>query len=301
MKIFITGASGYIGAAVAETFRRAGHDVIGLVRSEAKGKALACREIRPIVGTMENLKDLSSLFRESEVFIHCASEMSKERIALDKSVIETFVNVAKKSYSPKTIIYTSGVWVCGNTGDKLVDETICPNPVKLVAWRPAHESLVLNSANSKIRPIVIRPGTVYGGKGGPIARWFEQATKEGVIKIVGDGSNRWAMVHVNDLADAYLRAAESNLSGEIFNIVDRSRFTVLENVQAIGKTVGIKKEIQTMTQAEGKKAFGDYAECLAIDQHIDARKAVRLLGWTPKFGGFRDSVNIFYNSWKANI
>lgn len=300
MKIFITGASGYIGSTVAEAYRRAGHDVTGLVRSEEKGRGLAKREIRPVIGTMEKLGDFSSVLNEAQVLIHCASENSTERVAKDKSVINILLNAAKKADGTKTIIYTSGVWVCGSTGDKLVDETARPNPVKLVAWRPAHENIILGATSSKVRTIVIRPGTVYGGAGGPIAMWFVQATKEGALKIVGDGSNRWAMVHVNDLADAYVRAGESNLSGEIFNIVDRSRFTILENVQAIAKSVGIKKEIQSLSPAEGKRAFGDYVECLMLDQNIDARKAVRMLGWMPKYGGFHDSVDIFYESWKAN-
>ena len=184
MRVFITGATGYIGSVVAETFRRAGHDVSGMIRSEEKAKALALREIRPVKGTLQKIKELDGVLQESEVLIHCAVEMSKENVALDRGVIDAFLNAAKNSSTTKTVIYTSGVWVCGNTGDKLINESIPTNPIKLVAWRPAHEELVMNAATSRIHTIVIRPACVYGGSGGLTAMWFDSATKEKKIQIV---------------------------------------------------------------------------------------------------------------------
>jgi len=117
--------------------------------------------------------------------------------------------------------------------------------------------------------------------------------------VVGDGRNRWTMVHLDDLADAYVRVAESGLAGEIFNVTDRSRFTVLELATAAARAAGHKGEIGPLPLAEARKTMGDFADALALSQHVDSGKAVRLLGWQPRHGGFLDEVEVFYRAWKA--
>lgn len=300
MKIFITGATGFVGSLVAETLSRAGHKVYGLVRHETKAKTLAAHEIYPVLGNMQRIQDLTPFLQEAQILIHCAADMENNNTDLDKHVITTFLNVAKNSGTAKTIIYSSGVWVYGNTGDTLVDESTPLNPAKLVAWRAEHEKIILNAASTKIRANIIRPGCVYGNTGSLTGMWFDEATEKGVITVIGNGDNRWSMVHRADLANAYLKLAESDLSGEVFNITDRSRFTLMENVQAIKKIINKKIEIQTITVAEARKNLGDFADCLALDQNIDSSKASRLLGWHPRFNGFHDSVEIFYASWQAS-
>jgi nucleoside-diphosphate-sugar epimerase len=198
---------------------------------------------------------------------------------------------------PKTLIYTSGVWVYGDTHGILVDETTPLNPPKMVAQRPAIEKLVLNADH--MHGIVIRPGCVYGYQGGLTGMWFAGATKENNLSAVGDGANRWTMVHADDLADAYLRAGESGRFGEVFNITDRSRWSVAEMLQAVARATGYTGRIQFVPVADAAKGMGDFAECLALDQHVDGRRAARLLGWQPKHGGFVDDVDTYFMSWKA--
>jgi nucleoside-diphosphate-sugar epimerase len=107
------------------------------------------------------------------------------------------------------------------------------------------------------------------------------------------------MVHADDLANAYLRAGESGLSGEVFNITDRSRWSVGEMLAAVARVTGYSGKITFVPVAEAAKRMGDFAECLALDQHADGRKAVRLLGWKPQHGGFVDDAETYYMSWKA--
>ena len=109
------------------------------------------------------------------------------------------------------------------------------------------------------------------------------------------------MVHLDDLADAYVRAAESGLAGEIFNVTDRSRFTVLELATAAARAAGYKGEIRPLPLAEARKTMGDFADALALNQHLDSGKAVRLLGWQPRHGGFLDEVEALYGAWKARL
>jgi nucleoside-diphosphate-sugar epimerase len=297
MQVFLTGATGYIGFAVATALRRHGHRVWGLARTETKAARLAHHEIEPVIGDLADPKSYADVAARCSVLIHTAFDYSADGVAKNKLTIDTLLDAGRRGAQPKTLIFTSGAWVYGDTGDQMVDETTPLNPIKLVAWRPAHEQLVLGA--SGVRSIVIRPGCVYGGAGGLTAQWFAGPAAGKPPTVIGDGRNRWTMVHLDDLADAYVRAAESGLAGEIFNVTDRSRFTVLELATAAARAAGYKGEVSPLPLAEAKKALGDFADALALNQHLDSGKAVRLLGWQPRHGGFLDEVEVFYRAWKA--
>jgi len=298
MQVFVTGATGYVGSSVATAFRRAGHRVWGLTRTEAKARWLEQHEIAPVVGDLADPKTYADVAAECAVLVHAAFEYSANGVAKDKQAIETLIEAGRRGAKPKTVILTSGVWVHGDTGDRMVDETTPLNPIKLVAWRPAHEQLVLQA--SGVRGLVIRPGCVYGGPGGLTAPWFADASAGKQPTIVGDGRSRWTMVHADDLADAYLRAGESGLGGEVFDVSDRSRATALEMATAAARAAGYRGEIRPVPLAEAAKAMGDFAAALALNQHVDARKAVRLLGWQPRHGGFLDEADLYYRAWRAH-
>lgn len=296
MKVFITGATGYIGFNVAQAYRRAGHEVWGLARSEEKAKRLVRNEIRPVIGSMQQPESFLPTAESCSVLIHAAADYQADTFTLDRQTVEALLGIARAGACPKTLIYTSGVWVYGDTDCRLVDETSPLAPPELVKVRPETERLVLGARH--LRGLVIRPGCVYGRQSGLTGMWF--AGVEGRnLSAIGDGSNRWAMVHVDDLADGYLRAGESALTGEAFNFTDRSRWSVRDMVGAVAHASNYAGEIRFIPVAEAVRNVGPFAECLALNQHVDSRKAVRLLGWQPRQGGFVDEVHIFYASWRA--
>ena len=106
-------------------------------------------------------------------------------------------------------------------------------------------------------------------------------------------------MHLDDLGAAYLRAAESGLTG-IFNVTDRSRASLLQMAGAVARITGYGGEVATTPVAEAAASMGTLAECLALDQHVDSRKAVQLLGWQPRHGAFADEVAECYEAWKAS-
>jgi nucleoside-diphosphate-sugar epimerase len=130
--------------------------------------------------------------------------------------------------------------------------------------------------------------------------WFEGASK-GELEIVGDGSARWAMVHRDDLADAYVRAATSGISGEVFNVSEPSGPTVLDMARAVARATGYAGEVRRIPVAEAVARFGAFAECLAYDQQLDSTKAERLLGWQPRRRGFVEEVDVYFEAWKAGL
>lgn len=296
MRVFVTGATGYIGFNVALALRRAGHEVWGLVRTSDKAGALAENEVRPVLGDMERPQSYSRVAEQCSVLIHTANDR-QSREALDKKTVETLIEVSKEAATPKTLIYTSGVWLYGNTGDRLVDETEPMKPIEYSAYRVPHEKMVLSSTG--VKGVVVHPGVVYGRQGGLTGEWFAGARRDKLIEVVGDGSNRMAMIHVVDLAEGYLRVAECGIGGEIFNFVDHSRATVREMVQAAARAAAFTGRINYIPLEQASSIIGGHAKGLALDQNIDSRKATRLLGWQPRHLGFVDEVDTYFAAWNA--
>jgi nucleoside-diphosphate-sugar epimerase len=299
MRVFITGATGYIGQAAAAALARAGHQVSGLVRSESKASQLEALEVTPVFGSMADPESFRRVAEASEALVHCAAEMSASHWALDRRTVDALLSAARSAGRPRLVVYTSGVWLYGDTSGSLVDETSPLKPPAMVAQRVEIEEEVLAANGNVLRTVVLRPGCVYGGRGGLTASWFDSAVREGAARIVGDGSFRWAMVHLEDLAEAYLRAVEWPLGGEVFNVTDRSRFTVRECAEAASRAAGAEGRVVVTPADEARQAMGGLAECLMLGQHVDSRKAVRMLRWQPRHGGFVDGADACFRAWKA--
>ena len=296
MKVFITGATGYIGFNVAQAFRRAGHEVFGLARSGNKAAVLLKNEIHPVMGNMQLPDSYESVAADCSVLIHTAAEYGPSCGELDRKTVETLLQANQHGTRPKTLVYTSGIWVHGNTACKLVDETTPLAPVKAVAWRPAVEKMVLDATD--VHGLVIRPGCVYGRGGGLTGMWFAGAARENAVTVIGDGKNHWSMVHVDDLAEGYRLAGESGLRGEAFIFAESSYPTLEEMVRAAAQVAGENSEIRFNPLEEARKSMTDFAEALALDQHADAGKAKRILGWRPQHHGFVSEVATYYEAWK---
>lgn len=296
MRVFVTGASGYIGLSVAVAFSRSGHHVLGMIRNSSKSDLLKAHEIEPVVGNMQNLDSYKDAALSAEVLVHCAFELSPQASKLDFATVESLINVAKQQKNlPRAILYTSGVWVHGNT-QGCVDESCPLNPIDIVKWRPAQEQLVLEAASSTLRTVVIRPGCVYGGMGSLTNLWF-QSDASNPVTIIDEGKNHWAMIHVQDLAEAYVLAAEKELSGLALNVTDGTHFTVKEMAQAAAQVTGAA--VNSISRNEAEKKWGPLTQGLAIDQKISNGRARRLLGWAPRHTSFIEGVRLYQASSSA--
>lgn len=299
MRVFVTGAAGYIGEAVAIAFRRQGHQVKGLVRKEADTIRLKRNEIEPVLASLSDpetyLKEISCC----QVLVHCAFENSPQGITLDEMAIDTFLQSARSTELPRTVIYTSGCWVYGSNKNDWVDESSPLHPLSLVAWRPRHEEKVLKCGFSWVRPVVIRPGCVYGGRGGLTGFWFDSIARGSPI-LPGDGSQVWSMVHIDDLAELYVKAAEQELGPVIFNASDQSAYTIKECMEAVLLSQNLSTPILHLSKEESGKKWGRLSEGLLAEQKILSGRAYRLLDWTPKHLPFPADAKKYYEAWSAS-
>jgi nucleoside-diphosphate-sugar epimerase len=276
MKIFLTGATGYIGAAVAEALLAAKHSVVGMARSEEAAEKLRTRGITPARADLKQPDSLSAAVQSSDGVI---STGTTNLGPVDGAAVAHMLKLLKGTGRP--FVYTSGVWVLGDTGGKMAEESAPVNPAALVAWRPSMEQFVMSAAAGDVRAVVIRPGIVYGRGRGIAADFIESAQKTGAARFVGTGENRWPVVHVDDLADLFVRALERGAAGSLYHAADRSAYRVKEVAEAASYGAGAAGKTESWPLEEARKALGAYADALVLDQQVSAEKTRRELGWNP--------------------
>ena len=280
MEVFLTGATGYIGTAVAEALQKAGHKVVGLARTAEKAKLLEARGVRAVAGDLLKPETIAAPAGKADGVIHTANTNDATSPRIDAAVVSATLKTLEGS--GKVFIYTSGVWVLGSTGNNVADENTPVNPTPLVAHRPAIEQEVLGYKGRGVRTIVIRPAVVYGrGKGMPTA--FTQCAREtGAARFVGDGQSRWAFVDVDDLAQLYVLALEKAPGGSLYNAAHGPSYKVREVAEAASLCAGAGGKTRAIPLEEARKAMGAFADALVLDQQVSGEKARKELGWAPR-------------------
>ena len=281
MRIFLTGATGYIGSAVLDAVLRASHQVTALVRTPQGADALASRGVTPILGDLKTVKAFRAAADGFDAYIHAAADSTAKREDIDRKAIDTLLSAAvahAARINPTVFIYTSGVWVLGSDAQPLT-ETAQPNPGQLLAWRAGHEQMVLQAAGGNLRTAVIRPGIVYGGSRGIISDLLKNALN-GLMRVIGSGENHWPLIYDRDLADLYVRVAARPDASGIFHANDEADETVNTIVEGIIRHFSVAPEVRHVPLEEARKKMGIYADALALDQVVRSARA-RELGWAP--------------------
>lgn len=300
MRIFVTGGSGYIGNAVVAALCRAGHAVTALVRTPEKARLVERFGAKSVEGDIKKPGPLIPLMAEVDAVIHTAFEMSADGGKIDQQWVSAVLEPLSQSKGRSRFIYTSGVWVLGDTGGRFVDENASTEKaLPMVAWRPAVEQMVLEAAGRGVTPCVIRPGLVYGGSAGILAMLMGSAEKEKAVRIVGEGRNHWPLVHVDDLADLYARCVERAPAGQVFNATDGSRLTLRAIAEALSTAAGCYGKINTTPLEEARKQMGPFADALALDQIVISPLAQQLLGWEPRHRSIVAEADALYRAFKA--
>jgi len=298
MRVFVTGGTGYIGSAVVSALAAADHDITGLVRSGTSARKLQALGAKALLGDIHDPGSYEHVLSAHDAMIHMAFDYSGDTVQADRATIEEFLQAAAEADAPRVVVYTSGCWVLGDTGDEPAAEDASLDPAEIVAWRPEHEELVLSAATDSLSTSVIRPGIVYGGGGGLTAAFFESAVNTGAAEYVGEGDNRWTLVHRDDLAVLY-RVAIEKRAGGVLHGVDESPLTVKEIAAAASKAAGADGATRSIPVDEARQEMGGMADALCLDQALSASQSHQL-GWRAERPAFPESAGAAFTEWKRD-
>jgi nucleoside-diphosphate-sugar epimerase len=306
MRIFLTGATGYIGAGVLDALVRSGHDVTALVRNNEKARHVAERGAHPAVGNLAEPDSFRDAAEGQDGYIHAAFDSSPGRgPSVEQTAVAAMIQAAQRPRSnavgasgapSRFIIYTSGVWILGKSPDPATEESPI-NPITVAAFRPSLERIVLDAADDRLRTIVVRPGVVYGGGDGMVGDIFKAASN-GLVRVVGDGNNHWPLVYERDLADLYARLASREDAAGIYHANDEGDERVNDLIEAIGMHLPVKPDVRHVPLDEARTKMGPYAEALALDQVVRSPRA-RAIGWTPTLHSVGGNAARLLEEWRA--
>jgi nucleoside-diphosphate-sugar epimerase len=303
MRIFLTGATGYVGSAVLDALVRAGHDVTALVRDNEKAARIAAKGAHPLVGNLADPDSYRVAAEAQDGYVHAAFDSSSGRgPEIERLALETIIVAARRPrtggpLSPRRfIVYTSGMGVLGRTPEP-ASEDAPTNPIPLVAWRPDHEALILGAETSQLRTAVVRPGLVYGGNEGTIGDLFRSATN-GLVRVIGDGTNHWPLVYDRDLADLYARLVGREDASGVFHANDEGDERVNDIVTAITPYANVRLDVRYVPIDEARSKMGGVADAMSLDQIVRSPRA-KALGWAPSLHSVAGNAARLLGEWRA--
>lgn len=285
MKLFITGAAGYIGGSIAARLVAQGHTVRGLLRDEAKAPALLACGIEPVIGSLDDEDVLAREAREADGVVNTANA---------DHLASLQVMIAALEGSGKPLVHTSGSSVIGDDArgnwlsQSIFDEDtpFVVEPAKQA--RHALNGTVLAAAARGVRAVVVCPTLIYGVGTGlnphsiQIPFLVEQARTHGAVRVVGKGLNRWSTVHIDDLTDLYLLALEKAPAGS-FYFAENGEASFAAIGEAIAARLGMGPPESWLAESAAQqwgeaRAYYTYGS----NSRVRAKRARTELGWSPR-------------------
>ena len=273
MNVFVTGATGWVGAAVVQDLMAAGHRVTGLARSNDKAATLAATGAQVVRATLDDTAVLRDVASQADAVIHTAfdHDFSKfaENAEQDRRVIETLASALQGSARP--LLVTSGL--AGVAPGRAATEADVPDPALPRKSETAARALAgrgLRAATVRLAP------SVHGlGDHGFIPIVIRIARETGVSAYLGEGSNRWAGVHRLDAARVYRLALEQGASEPVYHAVADEGVPFKHIAEVIGQQLGLP------VASRAAEHFGWFARFAGADMAATSERTRQLLGWTP--------------------
>jgi nucleoside-diphosphate-sugar epimerase len=292
MRVFVTGATGFIGSAIVPDLISAGHQVLGMARSDAGAKSLTAAGAQVHRGDLEDLESLRSGAAASDGVIHLAfnHDFSKwEAICeTDRRAIEALGSALAGSNRP--LVITSGTALAWTPGRPSTEEDAPNSPIPRVASEEAAASLAARG----VRVSVMRLPQVHDTvKQGLITYLFAVAREKGVSAYVGDGLNRWPAVHLLDCAHLYRLVLEKGSAGARYNAVAEEGVPLREIAEVIGR--GLKLPVVSIAPEAAGEHFGWLSAFAGFDMPASSALTQQRLGWRPTGPGMiSDLENMRY-------
>jgi nucleoside-diphosphate-sugar epimerase len=287
MRIFVTGASGWIGSAVVPELIGAGHQVLGLARSDASAKAIADMGADVLRGDLSDTAVLRAGALDSDGVIHLAfvvPSVSEAATRTDANAIETFA--ASLAGSGKPMLISGATLVTPGRPATEHDEIIAQGPI---AARIANMQGALAAVERDVRAcLVMLPRSVHGQgeRHGFIPQLIAMARAKGVSGYIGDGASRWPAVHVRDAARLYRLAVEQAPAGAVLNAVGDEGVPVRDIAEAIGRHLNLPAK-----SLPAEEFAGMLVHVLSTDMPASSAITQELLGWKPTHRGLIEDID----------
>ncbi len=287
MRVFVTGATGFIGSALVPELIKAGHQVLGMARSDEGAKSLIAAGAEVHRGDLEDLESLRSGAAATEAVIHLAfiHDFSKfvENCETDRRAIEALGGVLAGSDRP--LLVTSGTAIAFTPGRLTTeeDEPNAPMP------RVASEQAALSLAGKGVRVSVMRLPQVHDPRRqGLISYLIATAREKGISAYVGDGQNRWPAVHLSDAVRLYRLALEKGGAGARYNGVGEEGVPVRQIAEGIGR--GLKLPVVSISPEAAGAHFGWLGMFVGADLPASSKLTQERLGWHPTGVGLMEDL-----------
>jgi nucleoside-diphosphate-sugar epimerase len=289
MRIFVTGATGFIGSAVVKELISSGHSVIGLARSDARAKSVVAAGAQVLRGDLRDLESLRSGATKSDGVIHTAFvhdfSKFKENCEIDKRAIEVLGSALEGSDRP--LLVTSGLALVA--AGRAATEEDTPVPVS-ASYPRASEVTALSLLERGVKASVVRLPQVHDRvKQGLVTYLINIARQKGVSAYIGEGLNRWAAVHVLDAARLYRLALENGTAGAKYHAVAEEGVPVREIAEAIGR--GLKLPTMSLFAERAGEHFGPLGLFAGLDLVASSALTQKWLDWRPTQTNLMDDLD----------
>ena len=287
MRIFVTGASGWIGSAVVPELIGAGHQVLGLARSDAAARAVAGLGAEVLRGDLNDTGVLRTGTLNSDGVVHLAfvvPSVTEAATRTDAAAIDAFVGALAGSGKP--LVISGATLVTPGRPSTERDELIAAGPI---AARITNMRAALAAADKGVRScLVMLPRSVHGQgeRHGFIPQLIAAARARGVVGYVGDGSTRWPAVHVKDAARLYRLALEQAPAGSVLNAVGDEGVPTREIAEALGRHLNLPAASLPAEEFAGMFGF-----LLSTDMPASSTITQELLGWKPTHPGLIEDID----------
>jgi nucleoside-diphosphate-sugar epimerase len=281
MRIFVTGASGWIGSATVDDLLAAGHEVLGLARSEASARALTERGAQVRRGDLDDLATLEAGAREAEGVVHLANKHDWANPAVmngaERAAVGTLAEALAGTDHP--LVIASGL--AGLAAGRPATEADVSPAVGPDSMRGGAENLALSHAAHGVRAVSVRfAPTVHGvGDHGFVAAIAAAARRRGVSGFVGDGTAAWAAVHRTDAARLVRLGVEAAPAGSVLHAVAEPAIATRTIAEALGAALGLPTT--GVAPDEAAEHFGFIGRFFGLDMTASSERTRELLGWTP--------------------
>ena len=287
MRIFVTGATGFIGSTIVRELIDAGHQVLGMARSDAGAQSLLAAGAQVHRGELEDLESLRSGAAQADAVIHTAFNHDFSKFAAncedDKRAIEALGDILAGSNRP--LIVTSGIGALapGRLATEDIEVTFHP------AMPRVSEQTGLAQIARGVNVSVVRLPQVHDtAKQGLISYAIQMAREKGVSPYNGDGLNRWSAAHVLDVAHLYRLALEKHEAGARYHAVAEEGVSMREIAEVVGR--GLKVPVVSLTPEEASAHFGWLAMFAGLDMPASSAQTREKLGWNPTGPGLIDDL-----------